>query len=71
MKLLTYKFFIDLGDAVKSYNDTMQLMSQARNEIKNKREQKKELFQHHSTLVREIESLHGQQEEADRRQKEL
>lgn len=54
MKLLTYKFFIDLGDGVKSYNDTMSQMTIARNEIKSKREQKKDLFLEHHTLVSEI-----------------
>jgi hypothetical protein len=38
LKLLNYKFFIDLGDGVKAYNDTMQLMTSARNEIKAKRD---------------------------------
>jgi len=71
MKLLTYKFFIDLGDAVQAYNDTMQLITQGRNEIKAKRDQKKELFHDHQSLVNEIQNLHHQQEEADRREKDL
>jgi hypothetical protein len=71
VKLLTFKFFIDLGDAVKQYNDTMTLMTQARNEVKTKREEKKDLFHVHQSLVSEIQNLHAQQEEADRREKDL
>lgn len=71
MKLLTYKFFIDLGEAVSQYNNSMTIMTQAREEMKAKREQKKDLFTDHGSLVSEIQNLHAQQEEADRREKEL
>ena len=54
MKLLTYRFFIDLGDAVTAYNNTMTIMTDARNELKVKREQKKDLFSNHGALVSEI-----------------
>ena len=58
MKLLTYKFFIDLGDGVKAYNDTMAQITSARNEVKSKRDLKKDLFMEHHSLVSEIQNLH-------------
>lgn len=54
IKLLTYKFFIDLGDGVKAYNNTMTLMAQARNEVKAQRDQKKELFLENQQVVNEL-----------------
>lgn len=71
LKLQTYKYFIDLGDGVKMYNETMAKIQELREDIKVKKEEKKEMFMKNHTLVAEITNLHTQQEEADKREKEL
>ncbi len=53
------------------YNETMAKIQELREDIKVKKEEKKEMFMKNHTLVAEITNLHTQQEEADKREKEL
>lgn len=58
LKLQNYRFFMDLGDGVRSYNDFMEKIQEARDEVKAKREEKKEKFHKNHALVAEINNLH-------------
>lgn len=71
LKLQTYKFFVDLGRGVSDYNTAIQLITSKRDELKDARSKRKEMYEKNSTLVTEITSLHTQQETAERRHKEL
>jgi len=71
LKLQTYRFFVDLGDIIKQYNEAMSKISTKREDVRIKKEERKEMYVKNSALVQEITNLHHQQEEADRRQKEL
>ena len=71
MKLQTFRFFIDLGDGVRAYNDFMEKIQEVREQIKDKREEKKEKFQKNHALVAEINNLHSQIEESEKKEKEL
>ena len=71
LKLLTYRFFMDLGDGVRSYNEFMEKIQECRDEVKGKREEKKEKFVKNHALVAEINNLHTQIDESEKREKEL
>ena len=58
LKLLTYRFFMDLGDGVKAYNEYMESINETREQVKIKREEKKEKFVKNHALVAEINNLH-------------
>jgi hypothetical protein len=61
----------DLGRGVSDYNTAIQLITSKRDELKDARSKRKEMYEKNSTLVTEITSLHTQQETAERRHKEL
>lgn len=71
LKLLTYRFFMDLGDGVKAYNEYMESINETREQVKIKREEKKEKFVKNHALVAEINNLHTQIDESEKREKEL
>ena len=71
LKLQNYRFFMDLGDGVRSYNDFMEKIQEARDEVKAKREEKKEKFHKNHALVAEINNLHTQIDESEKKEKEL
>ena len=58
LKLLTYRFFMDLGDSVRLYNEFMEKITVGREQIKARREEKKEKFVKNRDLVAEINNLH-------------
>lgn len=49
---------MDLGDGVRSYNEFMEKIQQCREEVKIKREEKKEKFVKNHALVADINNLH-------------
>ena len=71
LKLTTYRFFMDLGDGVRAYNDFMEKIQDCRDKVKEKREEKKEKFVKNHALVAEINNLHTQIDESEKREKEL
>ena len=71
LKLTTYRFFMDLGDGVRSYNEFMERIQECRDQVKLKREEKKEKFVKNHALVAEINNLHTQIDESEKREKEL
>ena len=71
LKLLTYRFFMDLGDSVRLYNEFMEKITVGREQIKARREEKKEKFVKNRDLVAEINNLHQQIDESEKREKEL
>jgi Tfp pilus assembly protein PilO len=49
---------MDLGDGVKAYNEYMESINETREQVKAKREEKKEKFVKNHALVAEINNLH-------------
>ena len=62
---------MDLGDGVRAYNEFMEKIQECRDQVKSKREEKKEKFVKNHALVAEINNLHTQIEEAEKREEEL
>ena len=71
LKLQTFRSFMDLGDGVRAYNEFMEKIQEYRELVKSKREEKKEKFVKNHALVAEINNLHTQIEEAEKREQEL
>ena len=71
LKLQTYRFFIDLGDGVRAYNQFMESITSGREAIKSKREEKKETYRQNGALVAEINSLSTQIDESEKKEREL
>ena len=71
LKLQTFRSFMDLGDGVRAYNEFMEKIQECRDQVKSKREEKKEKFVKNHALVAEINNLHTQIGEAEKRETEL
>ena len=71
LKLQTYRFFIDLGGGVRSYNDFMEKINEVREQVRLNRDERKEKFHKNRDLVSEINNLHTQIEESEKKEKEL
>lgn len=58
MLLTNMLYFIELGDGVKLYNESIEKIHAIREKMKKQKELIKEKFQENQTLVTEIQQLH-------------
>lgn len=71
MLLTNMLYFIELGDGVKYYNESIEKIHTLRERLRKQKELMKQKFTENQQLVTEIQQLHLQIETADKKIKEL
>ena len=71
LQLQVYRFFIDLGDGVRAYNQFQDRGKEAREAIKSKREEKKETLKQNAALCTTISNLSAQIDESEKKERQL